>query len=465
MYYTLPKIWLCRVQKYWDKIIPNDYPESNSDFSLRFDSQEIRDAVLDMENHINTEDSVIINQLPEDTYLSNYVGTYNVSGVPGERTLLSPEKVSSSNVVVMHYDGESWNTVEDVEVVDGYVWGTLDSFSPIAVFEYRKDIHVVDSVNGLLSSGNIVCEGNTVSIRMNDNNNPVVINISTGKSIEITKNNTYVVGGSVDGSYVGYTSIVVNGLIDSTKLSKIIVGSVYTGEGYIECGNINLTATDCTKMASFTGSFGAVRTQEANFKLQNIGSVNWFGCGEGFAKVGTPDASFASRDWLKKANWELTNVNCTLAFLGQNCEYFYVHETRAVVNGGKYGYFIMGGSNANTNETTATINNAEIGIFQTTNRGNVANAKVTFKGCKVDNLFVGGDATDSTVTGTTTKLRYEINAAEEDSYNIVNGTEAGKLLTTEDVDRIVDGIKVSRSANVTISDDLIKILGDKYIVK
>jgi hypothetical protein len=178
----------------------------------------------------------------------------------------------------MHYTDDAWSKVEDAEIIDGYVWGTLESFSPIAIFEYRKDIHEVAKVNGLKSATNIVCEGNPVSIKINDNNNPVVVNTVTGTSIEVTKANTYVVGGSVDGSYVGHTSISVDGMENNTAVSKIIVGSVYTDEGFIECGNINLYATNCAALSSFIGSFGAVRTQEANFKLSNIDKVAWFGC-------------------------------------------------------------------------------------------------------------------------------------------------------------------------------------------
>jgi hypothetical protein len=162
---------------------------------------------------------------------------------------------------------------------------------------------------------------------------------------------------------------------------------------------------------------------------------------------------------------KLVNVTDELTFIGQNCEYFYVHNTYAYVEGGKHDYLIMGGSNDGTNTTKMDVVDAEVGIFQTTNRGNVADAKATFVGCTVENLFVGGDATDSSVTGTTGKLRYEINASDHGSYNIVNGTEAGQLLTAEVADKIVDAVKVSRSANVTIAPELLDILGAKYIVK
>jgi hypothetical protein len=123
----------------------------------------------------------------------------------------------------------------------------------------------------------------------------------------------------------------------------------------------------------------------------------------------------------------------------------------------------MGGSNDGTKDSVIEVKDAKVGIFQTTNRGNVANCKAKFSGNnEIENLFVGGDATDSTVTGTTGKLRYEITGPG--TYNIVNGTEAGALLTADVAKEIIDVIKVSRSSNITINDALKDVLGDKYIV-
>ena len=79
-------------------------------------------------------------------------------------------------------------------------------------------------------------------------------------------------------------------------------------------------------------------------------------------------------------------------------------------------------------------------------------------------MFVGGDATDNTVTGTTSKLRYEIFAGKG-SYNLVNGTESGALMTSEDINRIVDYIKVSRNAELTVDDNIKDIIGNKLIIK
>ena len=69
MCYTLPKIWMGRIQKYWDRIIPSDYPASGSTFSTKFKSDEAAVAVEKMENEIHTENCVAINAIPENTYV------------------------------------------------------------------------------------------------------------------------------------------------------------------------------------------------------------------------------------------------------------------------------------------------------------------------------------------------------------------------------------------------------------
>jgi hypothetical protein len=461
--YTLPKIWMGRIQKYWDKFMPTDFPASASEFSLKFDTPEVKDAVEAMEASLETEDPVIAEFIPENNVLSGYVGTYNVTGEPGVLTLLSPEPVNSNNIIALHYNAEEdkWEQIEDATVINGYAWGTLDSFSPIALFTYRKDIHIESTVNvpAITNvSSFLVCEGNTVKIYLDENNKVMVSSESTGTVLELTER-TIVIGGSADGTPIDKTNIFVKGLKNNSIVNKVIGGSIYIKDGFTTVGEVNVTGKD-TVIGALTGSYGAVKTMKVNFDLDNV-LLSFFGCGEGYRQIGTINPSFASRCWAKDVSMNLKDVRCSLAFLGQNCEYFYVDSTSATVEGGNFDYFILGGSNDGTKDTSAVLNNAKIGIFQTTNRGNVANAKATFAGCSVENLFVGGDATDKSVTGTTGKLRYEINGSEG-KYNIVNGTEAGALLTNAD---IVDVIKVSRAADITIDDELKAILGCKYIVK
>ena len=464
MNYSLPKLWLARIPEIWDRTLPANFPKSSSEFSLSYGSQEILDAVMKMEADLSTDESIIDSVVPEGSVCSGYLGTYDVTGEAGVETLLSPEKVDSENIIAMHFDAEAgeWSQIEDAHVVNGYVWGTLQSFSPIAIFTYIKDIHVETHVDGLSGSSFIVADGKAIKIAKDEEDGKTyVICGATGTKLELT-NGTIVIGGSVDGTPVESTSVAVAPGVEIPTV-KIVGGSVYVGEGSTTVKSINVFAENC-KIKSLTGSYGAVRTEAVNYDLNGV-TLSFLGCGEGYRQVGTPHPTFASRCWAKDVNMKLVNVTDVLTFIGQNCEYFYVHNTYAYVEGGKHDYLIMGGSNDGTNVTRMDVVDAEVGIFQTTNRGNVADAKATFVGCAIENLFVGGDATDSTVTGTTGKLRYEINASDHGSYNIVNGTEAGQLLTAEVADKIVDAIKVSRSAKVTIAPELLDILGAKYTIK
>lgn len=469
--YEIPKIWLARIPAFWDRTIPMNYPNSSSEFSLSFGDEETRSAVLEMEANLGTEESIITEEiLPENCVLTGYVGTYDVLAESGVETLLSPERVDTENVIAMHYavtDGEEngeWVQIEDVEVRDGYVWGTLTDFSPIAIFTYKKGAHIETSVDGLTGyTKYIVAEGNPIKVYFDEADEKIYA-VSAGIKEEIT-DKTLIIGGSVDGTPIESTSVAVTGLTDDPAYIKVIAGSVYVGEGSTTVGSVYCQCKD-TIVGSVTGSYGAVRTDKVNFDFENI-TIDFFGCGEGYRNIGTINPTFAGRCWAKDVTMRLVNVisEKSGSFLGQNCEYFYVHNTYAYVEGGSHHYLIMGGSNDGTNTTKIDVVNAKVNIFQTTNRGNVADAVATFKGCDIKHLYVGGDASDSTVTGTTGKLKYEIKQCDHGSYNIENGTEAGQLLTANDVERIVDSIKVSRSAEVTIAPELLNILGAKYIVK
>ena len=213
----------------------------------------------------------------------------------------------------------------------------------------------------------------------------------------------------------------------------------------------------------------AVRTNQFNLNLKNV-NTNWFGVGESYSNAekkdyNKADCSYASKAWLKFAKINIENVVTTLAYCCGNNGYMFVDHSEAVVTGGKIDYLLSCGSNGIANESIITANNAEIKILQNTNRGIVGSSKVTLAGCKVESLYIDGDASDKTVTGVCNKIRYDINSAEEDTYNVIIGTHAGKKLTADQIAEVVDCVKVSRSANVVISKEDLALLGNKYIVK
>jgi hypothetical protein len=473
MSYTLPKIWQGRIQKYWDKIMPTGYPVSDSTFELKFDSEEVTAAVNEFEASLDDPESVVADLLPENTVISNYIGTYNVSGESGVKTLLSPEKVETDNVIALHYDEESteWEEIEDISVEDGYVWGTLESFSPIAIVEYRKDIHVETKINGQVDGNYVVCEGNVVKITQDDDGVVTLKSESTGTSI-VLEGKHHIVGGSADGTPIDSTSITIVGVNNYSVIDKVYGGSCYWDDAEVPTpttvGTINVNIQD-SRIGCLTGSSGMVRTNTVNFNLNNF-ITSWAAVGESWstpkkkdASPG-PDCSFASNSWVKNAYITGNNITIPLMFCSGNTGYLYVDHNEATITDSKVDYFISGGSNGGTNTSDVSAIGCKIQIYQSTNRGFVHSAKAKFNGCTISNLFIGGDATDDTVTGTTDYIRVDINGSDG-KYNIVNGTEAGKLLTKADVERIVDVVKVPRSTDITISKEELELLGDKYIVK
>lgn len=469
MCYSLPKIWLGRIQKYWDKIMPADYPASSSVFTLKFDTAEITSAVEKFEEEIGTEESVTKDIIPEGTVVSNYIGTYNVDGTPGELTLLCPEKVTSKNVKALHYNAENdeWTAIDDIQIIDNYVWGTLDSFSPIAIIEYRKTIHVETEIEGLAAGKYVVCEGNAVKITESEGVITVLDN-TTGVSIQLDEPCS-IIGGSADGTPIDKTSVTVIG-ITTNIIETIFCGSFYYSEdeSFTTVNEVNAFIKDCNAEILITGSTGAVRTNNVNMTVKDC-TISAIGAGRSFVTakkkdVNESNCSFASRAWVKNSKMHIENVVCPLTYVSGDSGYLYVDSNEADIINGKHDYIINSGSNGATKNSVFNVSGANVGIYQSVNRGEMVSCKTNFVNSTIGMLFVGGDTTDKTVTGTTGSIEININAGEG-SYNILTGTEAGNLITSEDVERIVKYVKVSRNANVTISEDTKKLLGSKFIIK
>lgn len=465
MEYSLPKIWMGRIQKYWDKFVPTGFPVSSSKFSVKYENEEIKTAVETMENTIGTEDSPIAEIIPENSFVSEYLGTYDVEGTPGELTLLSPVKVNDNNIIALHYNSENktWNQIEDVQIIDGYAWGVLESFSPIAIIKCRKEIHIEESIENMGTNNFIICEGNPVTVTYDDGKS-IVTNGASGKSIEIDGGGYTLIGGTADGTPIESTSIIVLNQISSKNISKVIAGSLNcVSKEPTTVNEVNLYIRH-SAFSIVTGSMGAVRTNKVNFEIFDS-TITYVGAGEGFKNYNTPPASFTSISWAKSVNIYTSNSKIFILYSCQNCEIFYVDKSIVEIdNGSKIDYLLGCGSNDGATDVSVKVVESEIGIYQSTNRGFVKSSSAKFIKSKVKNLFVGGDATDKTVTGKTGEITIEIDAGDGE-YNIVTGTENGKLITAEDAERIVKYVKVSRNTSVKISDELKTILGSKYIVK
>ena len=250
----LPWIKEAIIPEYWYKGIPTDYPASSSNFSLIMTEAE-KEAVKEMEENINTEESIIDPEIiPENSALGKYLGTFDVTGEAGVETLLSPVRVPSdvTGVAAYHYNEEEdkWTQIESATVKDGYVWGTLEEFSPIAVFTFRRDSYFVEN-DPNFKTPVFVCAGIATKI-YKDEEDKIIAEDGYGKKTEITEG-TIVVGGTIDGSSLNSTSLYVG----AVKLYKIIGGSycMTTDEAYKNhIGKIELICDGAESTQAITGA-------------------------------------------------------------------------------------------------------------------------------------------------------------------------------------------------------------------
>ena len=418
------KVWLQRVDGYGELTIPDNYPASSSTFSLDF-SEEDKAAVAAMEANIGTDDSIVKPEdLPENTILGAYVGTFDVVGEPGVETLLSPVQINAPNAVAYHYNEEadSWDQIEDAHVVDGYVYGTLDSFSPIAVFGVQRDTYL-DTSNYVVKRPLFVANGIPVVI-YKDEEGKTVVKDANGKITELPAN-AYVMGGTVDGSSIDSASVTVKG----AKVSKILAGSFCDDPekpSMVKKAVVNLI--DNAWVGGLTGGYYASRIDEFTINATNA-YVSWIGSSEsiwqdaagGAKNCGTMDVmSLAAKSYTNRFIVNGDNLTCPLLFLGGNCGYTYTANASGNFKNSNIQYLISGGSNGGTDLVSKlNVVNSEIFIFQNNNRGFVKNVhEAKFEKSNIKNLFVLGDSTDSTVNGHTYKV---------EKIEVINGSTIEKL--------------------------------------
>lgn len=472
MFYTLPKIWQGRIKKYWDRTIPGDFPASKSKFDLKFDTQDEIDAVNKFEEELGTEESVVNEFMPEGNFLSGYLGIYDVNGPKNEKVLLNPEKVTTNDpFIVLHYENEEWKQIEDVELIEGYIWGVVpsdedeDGFSPIAVVFYKKDMEIatLDWFNGDL----LVANGNPVRITMTNNNQIIATNTSNGKEINLSeKNIKSVVGGTVDGSDVDTTNVSVVGA--NAETFRFYAGSMYYSDAEdaksAKVNNANITFIDSRAMI-ITAGVGMVRTENYNATLNNSYA---YALASGQATIsklgkdvnGSLDVTLASAQWTKNANIVINDSEVVWGYTGGNTGYTYtVNANLVATNANITGGFTCGGSNGRSDNVNVVFDNVVATSYISVNRGITDKVNTKIKDSTIDLIAVYSDIDDQ-ATGGVNSVSLDIDKGTYKS--IIVGKNYDKLATDANN---VNYVKISRSADYAISDNDLGILGDKFIVK
>ena len=470
--YTLPKIWKARVSKYWDKFVPVDYPATDAKFDVKFDTDEETQAVATFEAQLNTEESVVAPVIGENNFVSGYFGTFDVKCDANTETaapiLLSPEKIETKDeIAAFHYNTEEgkWEQIEDAQLKDGYVYGTLTSFSPVAIISYKKDIEVV-AVEWNAGTKCAFANGNPVKVCFNDNNEVVMKNLSSGKTINLTTESiTQVAGGTADGKALDSTDVFVED-IEAPNINFFAGSFFWTdaeGAKSTEVKSANLKIVNST-VRGVTGSFYMVHTNECNITLKNS-KAYFVGAGQSYGKKGdvngsVEDISMASAMWTLKSNIKCEDSEVEWLYGGGNTGYSYTVAADINLTGGKItGGIVMGGSNGRTDTITGTFIGVTAAQYIAVNRGLVGDATAKFKDSNIAELNVI-TSKESDTTGTLTGL--SAIDIDKGTYTIVAGQNGGVDITDA---TNVKYVKVSRAADYTISDVDKRVLGDKFIVK
>ena len=497
-----PKCWVAAVPKFWNEEIPSDYPtDTGSEFSLNFDSKEDRLAVQEMESKLGTEESIITEDMLPNQYsmVGNYLGTYNVTGTPGEKVLLSPKAVSDKAIgaLAFHYvvptsaeegtedsgeetvdtqaEGEteestteepttaSWVRIEDAEIVDGYVYGTVESFSPIAVFEVKRDTFY-DNNKTFFNNPMFIANGIPVKVYKSEDGK-ICVEDGNGKITEITANTT-IMGGGVDGSDLESTSISVNGV----DLASIYAGSYCVSEDRISTiKNACVKVYDCklTTGLSGIGYFNRIENLDVTFKNVKASHLGAGECYNSSTKKDAnqeflPDLGLGANCWVKNSKFTVEDSDIYVAYTSGNSGYLYVDHSEMVAKNTKFGYLTAGGSNGGTNETEIEAENCTIDVFQTTNRGFVRSAEGALKNCTVKVCAVCGDPTDPSVDGTVDSVKLDFTRG---TINLYAGTNGGAAVDAETANEIVEYVKIGRETNVTYMNNADQILKDVIRLK
>lgn len=456
----LPKLWLARIPKYWDRIIPKNYPESTSEFSVMYSTQEIANAVEEMEKNVNTEESVLNNEefVAENTFVSDYLGTYDVSGASGELTLLSPVEVTANNVsaLALHLNtaNNEWEKVEDAQIIDGYVWGTLESFSPIAVFLVKRESYIDDSKSNY-KGPMFVCNGLATTIFSNEDGK-VIARDANGKETEITSD-MVIAGGSVDGTDLESTYIYCKGKVPN----KIITGSFGLEDKSVSVKNAVIIFDSVESEKGIMGSGYMNKIENLDITVLNS-KINYVGTGDSINRATNKDSntletcSLAGNSWVKKSNIKVKNSVIEIVYGGGTSGLTYTDSANLEIDGGNYKWITAGGSNGASGSCNLTVKNATSENIQSVNRGTINEAKMNVIDSKV-NLFCGGNK-ESDVTGKIlNNVSVNINGGE---VVLSQGTQEGKLIeTAEQALSLIKEVNVAKTTDLTYADNAEEVLG------
>lgn len=469
----LPKCIVARIDKYWYPTLPVDYPESSSIFSFTTGDDKV--AMLAMEANLGTEESIIDPEtLPENSAVGAYLGTYDVEAEPGETTLLSPNRLPDNAIgaIAYHYNAEedTWTQIEDIEITDGYVWGQLDEFSPIAVFALVISAYITDVSTEILGqTGNVlVCNGLPVKVHLDDEGK--IIAETGAVQYELAEGDS-IVGGSFDGTPVKSTNIYIG---EGVKLNYVVGGSWVSSkeDAKNHTDSIKVVAKGATigilTGAGIWNSADLVEISIEDTKIERgMGTQMCYVKGKSSNKtMEDSDKGLGANQWVKKAVVTAKDSDIAVLYPGGSNGYCTTMDAEMTVENCTCEYLCNGQSNGTIYNVKSTITDSTITYFNNNNRGHYYDGKVYFKGGNtVENLFVFCDNDpNKEMADVRGKIYVDINAG--DKANLYVGSVANHEVTTaEEADLYLDAVKISRSADITYERNADAVLKDVLRIK
>lgn len=468
----LPKCWIARIDKYWYPTMPVDYPATSTYFD--FVTGEDKAAVIDMENNLNTENSIIAAEdVPEQEAVGKYLGTYDVIGEPGELALISPNKLPDEAVgaLAYHYDSEAdeWTKIEDVEIKDGYVYATLEEYSPIAVFGLKRAAYY-DESKSQLPTNVLVCNGVPTRVYKDEEEDKIIANAG-GVLFELAEGDS-VVGGSYDGTPIESTNVFVKGV----KLYYVVAGSwVHSKDNKKNhTKKAKATVVDSeVRVVTGAGIWNCVEDVEINVLNTKITSglgnqMSFFQNNYSNPDLATSDLGLGANQWVKKSiiNIKDSDVYCGYA-AGSNGNSTTL-DAELIAENTKFVYACDGQSNGTVYNVKSTFTNCEVDILNSNNRGHYGDGKTILNGGNIIHTgYVLGDISESDpqMADVRGKVSYDIAASDSIESFIVGGVSNVEVTDGETAAKYIDSIKISRDSNITYDRNSDRILKDIIRVK
>ena len=395
-------------------------------------------------------------------------------------TLLSPVKTKKNAIGALAYrysdEEESWNAIENVEVIDGYVYGTLDESGVVATFTLVKDSYL-DQSGSMFTNDVYVCNGVANHI-YKDEEDKIIAETAYGKKTELTED-TVVVGGSYDGSSVETTDLCIEGV----KLDKIVAGSHYDldddHKNYTK--KIRLWAKDVDSKFTISGAGTWNCADEVDMYLENCTSLQWEETHKDYGGVGCQhtnrngkaanktmedsEKGLLANQWVKHSKIVLKNCKIDVVYSGGYNGYCYTKDAELYVDGGEYMYFCNGQSNGTIDNTYTEVKNAHIQYLNNNNRGHYGSGKLIIENCKIDEGYCFADPTDKQTADIRGKLVIDMDAETEVANFCVGSVDSAEVTIAAEAAKCIERFAISRDTAIIYTRNADKILKDIIVIK